>query len=227
MKITGNKSSFFLAFLIINFACGQTPSMPIEFSISQGVLNNMNFSSLGIQAGQQLPDIPFFTLDGKIFKIKHQDHPRPKLFISGSYTCDITREKLHTIDWFYEQYKDKADIYLVNTLEAHPQNSPSPYSMSGVPWLAIDNIDAGISAEQPKTIEERIDLAEKWIAEREIKTPILLDGSKNEFWNQVGQAPNMAVLVSPKGEVVLKQSWFEKLEMEEAMETQLQHLISE
>lgn len=36
-------------------------------------------------------------------------------------------------------------------------------------------------------------LAEKWKDEQKIKTPVLLDGAKNEFWNQAGQAPNKTV----------------------------------
>src|SRR5690606_3943977 len=105
--------------LILSFACNHTPSEPIEFSISQGVLNNMDFASLGIQTGQQLPDILFYNLRGEKFTITRH---APKLLISGSYTCDITRSKLQAVDSLYEKYKDKVDIYLVNTLEAHPQN---------------------------------------------------------------------------------------------------------
>lgn len=48
-------------------------------------------------------------------------------------------------------------------------------------------------------------LAEKWKDEHKIKTPILLDGAKNEFWNQAGQAPKMSVLLSEEGEVLFKQ----------------------
>lgn len=187
----------------------------------------MNFSTLGIQAGQQFPDISLFTLNGEKFNVVDRNPRRPKIFISGSYTCDITRTKLQSIDWLHAKYKDKADVYLINTLEAHPQNSPSPYSMAEEPWHAKDNIESGISADQPQTMQERKELAKKWETEGEIKTPILLDGPTNEFWNQVGQAPNMAVLVSPDGEVILKQSWFEREEMKNAIDNQLQQLITE
>ncbi|PZX59818.1 iodothyronine deiodinase [Algoriphagus ratkowskyi] len=212
---------------ILCFACENSTSEPIEFAISQGVLTKMDFSDVGIQRGQQLPDITFFKLNGKKFNISYKNHQRPKLLITGSYTCDITRRELHSIDWLYENYKDKVDVYLVNTLEAHPQDSPSPYSMSEVPWLMPSNIEAGIAAEQPRTRQERIELAKKWIEEGEINTPVLLDGAKNEFWHQVGQAPNMAILISPSGEVILKQSWFEKQEIKEALDLQVNLLYTE
>lgn len=64
-------------------------------------------------------------------------------------------------------------------------------------------------------------LAVKWIAEQKIKTPVLLDGSKNEFWNQAGQAPNMSVLFSADCVVIFKQPWFEGKKLEEAIEGEL------
>lgn len=60
-------------------------------------------------------------------------------------------------------------------------------------------------------------LAEKWIDEQKIKTLVLLDGAKNEFWNQAGQAPNMSVLFSADGVVIFKQPWFEGKKLEAAI----------
>ncbi len=60
-------------------------------------------------------------------------------------------------------------------------------------------------------------LAEKWIEEQKIKTPVLLDGAKNEFWNQTGQSSNMSVLFSADGQVLFKQPWFESKELETAI----------
>ncbi|SFA92671.1 hypothetical protein [Algoriphagus aquimarinus] len=221
MNTLGNKFNIFWIGLIFSLACSRTAPEPIEFSISQGVLNNMDFTSLGIQTGQHLPEILYYTLTGEKFEIEANT---TKLLISGSYTCDITRGNLQAIDWLYMKYKDEVDIYLVNTLEAHPHNSHSPYSMNEEPWLVKENIASAIAAEQPTTIEERIDLAEKWIKESGIQAPLILDGPKNGFWNLMGQAPNMAILVSTDGEVLLKQSWFEMEEMEEAIDNQLQQM---
>lgn len=53
--------------------------------------------------------------------------------------------------------------------------------------------------------------------EQNIQTPVLLDGQKNEFWNQLGQAPNMSILISGEGEIVLKQVWIEEKELEDAI----------
>lgn len=205
--------------IIFIFSCRPQAPELIQFEVSQGVMNNMDFHPLGIQTGQKLNEIQLHTLQGKSFQL-NPFKMRPLLLVTGSYTCDVTRGNLSSIDGIYSKYKDVADIYLINTLEAHPQHSQSPYSAEPTPWLAQENLKAGISGEQPRTMEERKQLAKQWIQEQNIQTPVLLDGAQNEFWNLAGQAPNMAILISGEGEVVLKQAWFEEKEMEEAIQKQ-------
>lgn len=197
-------------------SCQTKPLELVQFQVSEGVMNNKDFSPLGLQKGQKTKKIILHDLTGKSFQLKPTKN-RPLLLISGSYTCDVTRSNLPAINAMYEKYKGKADIYLVNTIEAHPQSSQSPYSAEPEPWHAVDNIKAGISGEQPRTLQERKELAEQWISEQSITTPVLLDGAKNEFWNQAGQAPNMSILISDDGEVVLKQDWFEEKTLEQAL----------
>lgn len=179
-------------------------------------MNDMDFSQLGIQKGQKPTNIELHDLTGKTFPLKPTKN-RPMLLITGSYTCDVTRGNLAAIDSLYDKYKGVADIYLVNTLEAHPQSSQSPYSGEPAPWHAQKNVMEGVSAEQPRTLDERKELAQRWISEQSIATPVLLDGPGNEFWNQAGQAPNMAILISGEGKVVIKQDWFEEKAMEAAL----------
>lgn len=205
-----------LGILFFNSCQPKSPKL-IDFGVSEGVMNKMDFSNLGLQKGQKMEQGNLQTLQGKSFQVKEGKNKRPMLLISGSYTCDITRGNLLAIDSLFEKYKKVADVFLVNTLEAHPLSSQSPYSAEPIPWLAQDNLKAGISAEQPRTMEERHLLAEKWIDEQKIKTPVLLDGAKNEFWNQAGQAPNMSILFSEDGVVIFKQPWFEGKELETAI----------
>lgn len=203
--------------IILIISCQPKPPELIDFGVSEGVMNNMEFYPLAKDRGKNLLGINLQTIQGKSHTLNILKGKRPMLLITGSYTCDITRGNLLAIDNLYEKYKDVADIFLVNTLEAHPLSSQSPYSGEPSPWLTQDNIEAGISAEQPRTMEERQQLAEKWVSEQNIQTPVLLDGPKNEFWNQAGQAPNMSVLISTEGEVVFNQPWFEGKELEAAI----------
>lgn len=210
---------FWTLFLLVLSCQTKSPEL-IQFQVSEGVMNNLDFSPLGVQNGQKPEKIELHDLKGKSFQLK-PDKNRPLVLITGSYTCDVTRGNLPAINAMYEKFKDVADIYLINTLEAHPQSSQSPYSAEPEPWHAHDNITAGISAEQPRTLEERKELAERWITEQSITTPVLLDGPNNDFWSQAGQAPNMSILISGEGEVVLKQDWFEEKELELALQGEL------
>jgi hypothetical protein len=202
--------------LVLPPACSQREPEEIQFAVSEGVLNAMDFSPLGIQRGDPIDSLRLYSLQGDSMYLSFNRREKPVLLISGGYTCDVTRGNMQLIDSLFSEFGEQVDIYLVNTLEAHPDDSPSPYSAEPEVWLAKTNIEARIAAPQPKTMEERSTLAEKWIKESDIKLPVLLDGPKNEFWNFAGQAPNMAVLVE-EGHVVLKQSWFDYQEIKDVL----------
>jgi len=204
--------------LLLSFSgCRDQQSEPIQFEISQGVMNAMDFSPLGAQKGDLIDSLRLYTLRGDSKYLYFNRRENPKLLISGSYTCDVTRGNAHLIDSLYREFGDRVDIYLVNTIEAHPDDSPSPYSAEPGIWLAQANVKDSVSAPQPKTMGERTVLAEKWIKESGLQPPVLLDGPNNEFWNFAGQAPNMSVLVD-EGVVVLKQPWFDYEELKSTLE---------
>ncbi|MBN7801999.1 hypothetical protein J0A67_14085 [Algoriphagus aestuariicola] len=207
------KKSFFtmssiLLMLALLLGCQRENSQKIQFGVSQGVMNAMDFSPLGIQKGDPVDSLLLYTRSGDPLKMDFKKHEKAILLISGSYTCDITRGNMEDIQSLFREFGSTVDIYLVNTLEAHPDDSPSPYSAEPEVWLAASNLRDSISAPQPKTMGERIRLADQWIKESNIQIPVLLDGPENRFWNFAGQAPNMAVLVE-NGIVVLKQPWFD------------------
>lgn len=203
--------------LLLPPGCRRQQPEKIQFAVSEGVMNAMDFSPMGIQSGDTVDSLKLYSLQGDSVNLSFKKTKNPTLLISGGYTCDVTRGNMPLIDSLFREFGDKVDIYLVHTIEPHPDDSPSPYSAEPEVWLARANVDAGIAAPQPRTMRERGSLAEKWIKESEIKLPVLLDGPQNEFWNLAGQAPNMAILVDG-GTVVLKQSWFDYQEIREALE---------
>jgi hypothetical protein len=203
--------------LFLSSGCREQKSEPIQFAMSEGVMNAMDFGTLGTQTGDLIDSLKFYTIRGDSMYLHFNRQENPKLLISGSYTCDVTRGKAHLIDSLYSEFGDRVDIYVVNTLEAHPEDSPSPYSIEAGIWLALANVKDSISASQPKTMEERSLLAERWISESGLQPPVLLDGPNNDFWNFAGQAPNMSILVD-EGVVVLKQPWFDYEEIRSTLE---------
>lgn len=214
-------SSLIIFFIVLSYSCQDRSEKPIEFQVSQGVMNQMDFDTLGLQKGDNLPSLKLSTVDGEQKRFDSGPRQKPLLLINGSYTCDITRSQVPSIQRIFEKYKGEIDIYLIHTLEAHPSDTPSPYSAEPEPWLAADNIANGISAKQPKTVSQRQDLAKKWINRDKLTTPVLIDGPKNEFWQKAGEAPNMAILINKEGKVAAKQSWYQEEELEEAIQGEL------
>ena len=145
------------------------------------------------------------------------DQGKTLVFISGAYTCDVTHKQLQEINAFHEASPDSVSVFLIYTVEAHPFDSPSPYHPSDEVWLSDINLDEQIFAPQPKNLNERLDLANVWVNEQQISTPVLLDNAENSFWEASGQGPNMAVVLSPEGQVLFKQRWFDKSGLEEFM----------
>jgi hypothetical protein len=63
------KNAFFscgLLYLILLLAlgCRQKGSERIQFEVSQGVINGMNFAPLGMQTGDSLDSLRLYTLQG-------------------------------------------------------------------------------------------------------------------------------------------------------------------
>ena len=70
---------------------------------------------------------------------------------------------------------------------------------------------------QPKTVEERIELAHELRRRFRLSTSMLIDALDNRAWRAFGSAPNVAMLVRPDGRIAVKQGWFEPREMARAI----------
>ncbi|WP_192347157.1 hypothetical protein [Algoriphagus sp. Y33] len=209
-KLYSTFNTLFLIVALSLFSCSKRESASISWVISQGVMNNYDFRSIGLQVGDNFPDLELWCISGNTVALSEiTAGEKGAVLITGSYTCDKTRMNLQSIDSLSKIYQDSINFFIVNTVEAHPNNIQSPYSPEPEPWLAQDNLEVGIEAHQPNTMKERMDLAERWKAEQRIKTPILLDGPENEFWSQAGQAPNMTIVISTEGKILHKEAWFD------------------
>ena len=196
------------------FSCTDKGSAQINLMVSEGVMNNYNFDQIGLQVGDTFPDLQFWCISGNTTSLrKISSDKKETVLISGSYTCDKTRLNLNSMDSLSQIYHDSISFYIINTVEAHPVNMQSPYSLEPEPWLVPDNLEAGIEAPQPATMKDRMDLAGRWKSEQHIEMPLVLDGPENDFWMQAGQGPNMTLVISPEGEILHKQAWFDAGEL--------------
>jgi hypothetical protein len=192
------------------------PSAKIAGEVSEGILGG--WEQLGIQKGQPIPDVGLFTPEGKPFNVASEVRgERPIVLVSGSYTCDVSRNNLEAIKGLAKEFGKDAKFFMVYTIEPHPYDAASPYSAEGKVWVAKNNARDKVKAAQPKTYKERVELARRWKDEYSIPLPLLIDGPENVYWKKFGQAPNMVYIISADRKVVYKQAWFNESKLKEQL----------
>ncbi len=166
-----------------------------------------NFDHVGPQVGDQLPDLKLRTLKGEPQRLADAWHAGPALIVTSSFTCPKSRSRWPELKAIVEKYEDKLNVVIVYVIEAHPVGSVCPYK--GVEEITPENQRDGILRHQPKTLDERLELAQDFKRYLHVNTPIYVDTIKNEAWKAFGAAPNIAFLVDRNGIVAARQGWFE------------------
>lgn len=168
-----------------------------------------NFDRTGYQLGDTVHDFTLYDKDFHPFTLSESlNNGKPVLLISSSYTCPIFRGKIPKINQLYSQYKDQLDIYIVYTVEAHPDKDISPYF--GRVNTGAANINEGILYRQPLNYGDRLQIVQDMLIDESISVPVLIDGPCNAWWNHYGPAPNNATLIDPDGTVRVKHAWFDR-----------------
>lgn len=176
------------------------------------------FTESGIQIGEQLPDLPVIDLDGKEHGLGDAWSGRPVLLLTSSYSCPKSRAGYPGAEALAASIVDRRrlGVVIVYVLEAHPKGDPSPYV--GVEDVTAENRRDGILCRQPRTLKDRLALANRFKDRLHVKIPIYVDPMSNAVWSQLGGGPNMGVLVDRGGIVVAKQSWFDAPSMQKAID---------
>jgi Iodothyronine deiodinase len=171
------------------------------------------YRSLGeraLQSGrpdERLPELILYNVEGNHQHLSLCWEKKPALLVTMSLSCGQSRRHaraLRRLSWRFEQYINTVIIYVK---EAHPINVPSPYADRI--WVTEKNEIAGIHCAQPRTVEERIELAQRLRHRFRRRTSILIDALDDRAWRAFGSAPNVAILVRPDGRIAVKQGWFE------------------
>lgn len=170
-----------------------------------------DIDSSGYKVGDTIPAFALYTPEDKRVKIRCVLKKRkPVLLVSGSYTCPHFRRFSSDIDSILNYYKDQISVYVVYTLEAHPDIQPGPYAIDADIEINVQRLNhlQKIYCRQPKTYGERKAAAKKMDRALDINADILLDNPENDWWQHFGPAPNIAYLVDTNGVIVAKNSWF-------------------
>ncbi len=162
----------------------------------------------GVQPGQRLGDMTLYSLRGRPQSLAALWRDGPVLLVSGSYTCPVSRRTLPQAAELAGEYRGRLQVWMVYVYEPHPLIDPAPYT--GRQWVTVWNYFAGILHRQPRSLEQRLALAERFNALISGRLPILVDSPRNTYWHQLGEGPNPALLVARDGTVLLKQGWFHR-----------------
>jgi hypothetical protein len=163
----------------------------------------------GIMPGDTVPDFKLYTLTGDSVNLSQVlMQGQPVLLISSSYTCPVFRGKISDINKVDSIYQGQLQVYIIYTVEAHPDIDVSPYS--GNVWTTSTNITEGVLYRQPTTYGERMAVVDSMLNHYYIRPDILIDGPCNEWWLNYGTEPNSATLIKTDGTVFAFQQWFHK-----------------
>ncbi|HNQ13462.1 MAG TPA: T9SS type A sorting domain-containing protein [Bacteroidia bacterium] len=168
-----------------------------------------SYDNSGLQKGDTVYDFTLYDINGDSINLKNElQAGKPILLIAGSYTCPVYRGKVQKINQIDSIYGNQLEVFVVYTVEAHPDIDVSPYS--GTVWTTAQNQTLGILYQQPKTYGERINVVSDMMANMVHQVPVLIDGPCNEWWSVFGPAPNNAYLIDTNGIVFAKHGWFDK-----------------
>src|SRR5262245_31645981 len=88
----------------------------------------LDFDNNGVMPGQDVPDLDVVRLDGSSARLSQLWQEKPTLLVTASLTCGRSRERQPWVEELAKKYKDKINVAVLYTLEAHPVVDPSPYA---------------------------------------------------------------------------------------------------
>lgn len=185
-------------------------SIPSESDLICPIQNYLgSFENSGYQLGDTVHDFTLYDTAFRFFTLSESlKKGKPVLLISSSYTCPIFRGKIPIINQLYEKYKNQVDMYVVYTVEAHPNLDISPYF--GKVNTGATNIKENILYRQPIHYGDRLAIIKDMLQNVQLDVPVIIDGPCNEWWYHYGPAPNNATLIDTNGVVRIKHAWFDR-----------------
>ena len=105
----------------------------------------------GPALGETAPDFTLKTNDGKEeVTLSKLVGPKPVVLVFGNFTCGPFRSQAGNVEKLYRRYKDRATFVMVYVREAHPTDG----------WRMESNDRVGVSLAQPRTYDERVEVAQ-------------------------------------------------------------------
>jgi hypothetical protein len=219
--VCAGMSKFFSAALAVLFAAssaiGQTERPKPEGSARA---MNERFERHGPKPGELAPDFQLKTTAGKTIRASELWKEKPTVIMTASFSCPVFRNQAPGFETLTTEFGERVAFLLVYTLEAHPKGEASPYFNEE--RVGQKNVKDGLIFPQPKTLEERVQHAEKCERTMKLSAPMVIDAMDNKTWKAYGSAPNAAYLVGTDGKIVEQQGWFDPQKMKSSISKYLE-----
>jgi hypothetical protein len=169
---------------------------PSKATLVRGLFNQ-EIGSLqpGPKLEESAPDYTLKTNDGKAeITLSKLIGPRPIVLIFGNYTCGPFRTQAVNFEKLYQRYKDRATFVMVYVREAHPTDG----------WRMESNDRVGVSTRQPRTYEERVEVAQMCGRFVGLSFPMLVDTIDDRVGSTYSGMPGRFYLIDRAGKVAFK-----------------------
>ena len=173
-----------------------------------------NFTTLGLQPGEKVPDFTLWNLEGKQVMLSQYKGVSNVAIIMGSASCMVFRRESLSMWSALQQIAanamaksgKKLEILVVFTKEAHPAAENSVYLDQQ--WLGIENVEDKVLVSMSKTFAERVTLARGLDARFKLDKPnVWIDGMDDAVWKLLGSVPNGMFLIDMQGHLAWKELW--------------------
>ncbi len=191
------------ALVAVGVCCAQPDARPTREQ--GGNPQEQKFIAAEPRVGQTAPDFTLKTPDGTEVRLADLYAEKPVVLEFGCITCPVYRGRIASMNRLREQVGDAVHWLVIYTVEAHPADTPSPYT--GRVWPHQKNEQEGVLIQQPEDYEGRVALAQRVGDEYGEQMQIVVDGMDNAIWEAYGKRPNSAFVIGEDGIVMEKQFW--------------------
>ena len=149
----------------------------------------------GPALGEAAPDFTLKTNDGKgEVTLSKLVGPRPVVLVFGNFTCGPFRGQAGNVEKLFRRYGDRATFAMVYVREAHPTDG----------WRMESNDRADVTLAQPRTYDERAEVARACGARLKLGFPMLVDGIDDPVGARYSGMPSRLYLIDRHGKVAYK-----------------------
>jgi Iodothyronine deiodinase len=147
------------------------------------------------QPGDPAPDFSLKEKDGRTpVQLGSFKGQRPVVLVFGSYSSPTARAQSGVLNTLYEKYKDRAAFLFIYLREAYP---------AGARQVPANTAD-GILVQEPKSLEERQQLAATCAAKLGLPFPVLVDDMDNSVARAYAAWPDRLCVVDREGKIALQ-----------------------